>query len=418
MARQLQDRAAQAASGDGPVDLCIINTCTVTGKASMQSRQAVRRATRANPNARIVVTGCYAQTAPQEILDIPGVDLVLGNDGKPRIADMVCNRPADPPSAAAAATAMLEDQRMSRSGRTDRARPFLKIQDGCNARCSYCIVPVARGVSRSLPVEDALSSIERLNEAGYPEIVLTGIHLGHYGLDLDPPSNLLSLLKAIRQLQSARRVRLSSIEPQELTGDLIRFVASAAAGPSAICPHFHVPLQSGDDDILRRMNRPYTREFFRELILRIKHHLPDASVGVDVLVGFPGESEAAFENTCALLDELPVTYLHVFPFSRRSGTPADLLPDQVPAAVLKARCRQIRLIGYNKKLEYYTYFINKTLEVVAESIVDADNGWMKGTSANYLPVMFRGRAEQIRTIVPVRIERVDLQGGVTGTVVS
>ena len=344
MARQLRDRAVEAASGDGPVDLCIINTCTVTGKASMQSRQAVRRATRANPNARIVVTGCYAQTAPQEICDIPGVDLVLGNDGKPRIAEMICNRAVDLPFAAATATSELEDQRRTFSGQADRARPFLKVQDGCNARCSYCIVPVARGVSRSLPVEDALSSIERLNDAGYPEIVLTGIHLGHYGLDLDPPSNLLSLMKRIRQLQSVRRVRLSSIEPQELSPELIRFVAGAAVGPAAICPHFHVPLQSGDDEILQRMNRPYTRKFFRELILDINHHLPEASVGVDVLVGFPGESEAAFVNTCALLDELPVTYLHVFPFSRRKGTPADLLPNQVPADVLKARCRRIRLI--------------------------------------------------------------------------
>ena len=418
IARQLKDRYAAVEADDGPVSLCIINTCTVTGKASMQSRQAVRQALRTYPNARIVVTGCYAQTAPDEIGSIPGVDLILGNDGKHRIAEAIGQPSADSRNIIHKSISSDMDRWIPGSPQIDRARPFVKIQDGCNARCSYCIVPRARGASRSLPMEDALLSIQHLAEDGYPEAVLTGIHLGHYGLDFDPPSDLLTLLKHIRQQRCIQRVRLSSVEPLELTTDLIRFAAGASDRPAAICPHFHIPLQSGDNDILRRMRRPYTSEFFRDLVQEIRQYLPDASLGVDVLVGFPGETDAAFERTCELLQQLPVTYLHVFPFSRRKGTPAEHMPDQVPTAVLKTRCRQIRSIGFNKKLAYYNQFHDKILEVVVESFADAATGMMKGTSANYIPVNFNGHTNQLRTIVSVRVDRVDPSGFVFGTVVS
>ena len=417
IARQLRDRYAAAGADDEPVNLCIINTCTVTGKASMQSRQAVRQALRAYPKARIVVTGCYAQTAPDDISSIPGVDLILGNDGKHRIVQEIGRQSADSQNRIPGSASSGMDHWIPGSPQEDRARAFVKIQDGCNARCSYCIVPTARGASRSLPVADALQSIQRLAEDGYPEAVLTGIHLGHYGLDLDPPSDLLTLLKYIRQQQYIQRVRLSSIEPPELTADLIRFTAGASDRPAAICPHFHIPLQSGDNEILRRMHRPYTREFFQDLVQEIRHHLPDASLGIDVLVGFPGETDAAFENTCELLQQLPVTYLHVFPFSRRKGTAAEHMPDQVPPATLKARCRRIRYIGFNKKLAYYNRFHDKILEVVVESFADAATGQMKGTSANYIPVTFTGHTKQLRTIVSVRVDRIDPSGFVFGTVV-
>ena len=418
IAGQLRKQAAEAVSGEDPVDLCVINTCTVTAKASMQSRQAVRQAMRAYPDARIVVTGCYAETAPREIRSIPGVDLVLGNDGKQRLAEMICDPDSDPPAAADTGPAADPRPWWPPSGRSERARPFVKIQDGCNARCSYCIVPLARGASRSLPADDALERIRHLGVAGYPEVVLTGIHLGHYGLDLNPPTDLLTLLKHIRHRQLIRRVRLSSIEPQELTGEMIRFAAGACKGPASICPHFHIPLQSGDNDILRRMRRPYSRELFTDVVAQVRHHLPGASIGIDVLVGFPGETDAAFENTCSLLMQLPVTYLHVFPFSRRRGTPADRLSDQVHPAVLKARCRRVRSIGSIKKLEYYEQFRGKILEVVAETVVDPATQRIKGTSANYIPVTFEGRTDRLRTIVPVRVERVDPSGSVFGTLVS
>jgi threonylcarbamoyladenosine tRNA methylthiotransferase MtaB len=418
IARQLQDRAAEAAVGEDPVDMYIINTCTVTAKASMQSRQAVRQALRAHPDARIVVTGCYAQTAPQEIRDIPGVELVLGNDGKHRIAEILSNRPADARKMIDGMPAGTDNPWPLSPVRDDRARPLLKIQDGCNARCSYCIVPLARGTSRSLPQENVLRCIRRLGDAGYPEVVLTGIHLGHYGLDLMPPSDLLTLLKRIRQQELVQRVRLSSIEPLELTDELIAFAADSRNETTAICPHFHVPLQSGDNEILRRMRRPYTREIFRDRVLGIRRHFPDASIGVDVLVGFPGETAAAFDSTCSLLKQLPVTYLHVFPFSPRKGTPADRMPDPVPADVLKARCRRLRAIGSKKKTDFYNRFSAKILEVVAETVADAENGLIKGTSANYIPVMFKGRAEQLRSIVSVRVERVDPPGVLFGTIVS
>ena len=418
IANQLQQQAIKAVDGQEPADLCIINTCTVTGKASMQSRQAVRQAMRANPNARIVVTGCYAQTAPQEIRAIAGVDLILGNDGKHRIVEMLHpETPGDLPRAEIVPAAS-NPRWLAAAALTPRARAFLKVQDGCNARCSYCIVPAARGASRSQPVEDVLDSICRLADAGYPEVVLTGIHLGHYGLDLDPPSNLLALLRKIRKQTAVRRVRLSSIEPLELGDDLICLAAESAGDQTAICPHFHVPLQSGDNGILRRMQRPYTREMFRDLIRRIKRNIPAAGLGVDVLVGFPGESDAAFENTCLLLEELPVTYLHVFPFSRRSGTPADRMPDQLPAAIVKKRCRRLRTIGKKKKLDFYRQHTGCTLEVVAESYVDAEHRMIKGTSANYIPVTFKGSADMLRRLVSVRIDRLDPHGRVFGTVQS
>ena len=418
LARQLQSRCAQQACDSDPVDLCIINTCTVTAKASMQSRQAVRQAMRASPNAHIVVTGCYAQTAPEEIRRISGVDQVVGNDDKHRVAELVCRRQGDPATAPDHKPTETPVRWMPPANRTERTRAFLKVQDGCSARCSYCIVPAARGASRSLPVEDVLDSIRQISTSGYPEIVLTGIHLGHYGLDLQPACDLLSLLKKIRQQKAAGRVRLSSIEPLELSTDLIAFTADCGNGPASICPHFHVPLQSGDDDILRRMRRPYTRQQFRERIMEIKRRLPAASVGVDVLVGFPGETDAAFDNTAALLRQLPVTYLHVFPFSRRKGTPADRLPDQVPAGVIKERCRIIRSIGNQKKLDFYNQLTSKILEVVAESVTGGDPAVIKGTSANYVPVRFKGGSELLRTIVSVRVERVDPRGQVFGTVVS
>ena len=418
IARQLKDRYGAVEADGGSVTLCIINTCTVTGKASMQSRQAVRQALRTYPDARVVVTGCYAQTAPQEIDGISGVDLILGNDGKHRIVEEIGMPPADLLKKTNESVSSGNKQWIPGSHQTDRARPFVKIQDGCNARCSYCIVPLARGASRSLPMKDALLAIQHLAEDGYPEAVLTGIHLGHYGLDLDPPSDLLTLLKNIRQQKTIQRVRLSSIEPLELTADLIRFTADAGDRPAAICPHFHIPLQSGDDDVLRRMRRPYTSDFFRELVQEIRQHLPEASLGVDVLVGFPGETEAAFQRTCEFLQQLPVTYLHVFPFSRRKGTAAYQMPNQVPTPVLKTRCRQIRSIGFDKKLAYYNQFHDKILEVVVESFVDADTGLMKGTSANYIPVNFTGHANQLRTIVSVRVDRVDPSGFVSGTIVS
>ncbi len=395
-------------------DLCIINTCTVTGKAAMQSRQAIRQAVRANPKAEIVVTGCYAQTSPQELLEIPGVSRVINQAEKAMIPDLIlkgrCRDRLD-------GVRVKTDYRSSQHppvGFGRRSRPFLKIQDGCSAFCTYCIVPYARGPSRSADADDVLEGIRRLNSAGYHEVVLTGIHLGNYGLDLTPPCDLLTLLKRVRDSGLIDRVRLSSIEPRELTPRLIAFVAAAASGPGRICPHFHIPLQSGSNRILRQMGRPYDRQYFRELLRSIAEQISAAAIGVDVLVGFPGETEAEFEHTWALIEELPVSYLHVFPFSARKGTPAYGFPNQVSRREIQQRAGRLRQLGRQKKAAYYKKFIGETVEIVVEKNSNADSEYIKGTSSNYIPILVKGQRAAFNSLIQVQVEHVDNQLNVYG----
>jgi threonylcarbamoyladenosine tRNA methylthiotransferase MtaB len=315
IARDLQKAKWAPAGKDEQADLCIVNTCTVTQKASLQSRQAVRRAIRTNPGARIVVTGCYAQTQSAEIEKISGVHYVIGHSEKHHLVEYILTQPA---RAASHPIAICTDIRLENRFKPfagvvygSRTRPFLKIQDGCDSFCTYCIVPFARGPSRSMNPAEVLENIGQLGRAGYHEVVLTGVHLGNYGLDLTPETGLYDLLHRIHESNTIDRVRLSSIEPLELTDDIIRCVAESPH----FCRHFHVPLQSGDDRILKRMQRPYSAGFFRERVRIIQELLPDAAVGVDVLIGFPGETQAAFENTYGIIQELPVAYQHVLPFS-------------------------------------------------------------------------------------------------------
>ncbi|UCH21904.1 MAG: tRNA (N(6)-L-threonylcarbamoyladenosine(37)-C(2))-methylthiotransferase MtaB [Deltaproteobacteria bacterium] len=397
-------------------DLCIINTCTVTQKASMQSRQAIRRAIRSNPKAKIIVTGCYAQTAPEEIKEISGIQQIISQADKYKLPEIITK------GAACEITGSVSDgpKRLFDSfplpGYGKRTRPFLKVQDGCNAFCTYCIVPYARGPSRSLPLEDVLTNIRKLSEAGYREVVLAGIHLGCYGLDLSPKTNLLELLQHIRDSKTIEQIRLSSIEPQELNGNIIDFVAQSSPAPGSVCQHFHIPLKSGDDEILKRMKRPYTGKFFRELIMKIHRVLPDAASGVDILVGFPGESEAAFDTTYALIEALPISYLHVFPFSGRKGTPAYTFDDKIPPQVIKDRCRKMRNLGSLKKKNFYRRFLGKSLKTLIEAATDKKTGLVKGRTTNYIPVLVAGEKVPANTLVEVRIDKVADDNSVFGTV--
>lgn len=388
-------------------DVCIVNTCTVTRKASMQSRQALRRAVRANPGARIMATGCYAQTASDEIKAIEGVTDIVGQADKQAIGGMVCEQPWRAVGCLVGGGGDVgrkrEFQPMSIAVTAPRTRPFLKIQDGCNAFCTYCIVPFARGRSRSLPPEKVLNRISRLAEAGYCEVVLTGIHIGVYGRDLTPPASLTDLLVRIKRSSPIARVRISSIEPLELTDEIIRIVAQA----EVFCRHFHIPLQSGDDEILKAMGRPYSRQAFRELILRLNQVLPEAAIGVDTLIGFPGEGEKEFDNTYALIEELPVSYLHVFPFSARPGTAAAELPGRVQPDALKARCDRMRRLGQKKRMNFYRKFIGEKVAVLIEAKRDAASGLLKGISSNYLPVFIDAGDELKNTIIDVKIERLE-----------
>ena len=305
------------ACGHENAEITLVNTCIVTQRASTQSRQAVRRAIRENPAGKTAAVGCYAQVYPEELTKIEGLDLVIDNQSKGRLPGLLNGRQGR------STGQVSEFQPIKRF--LDRTRAFLKIQDGCQSFCTYCIVPFARGPLRSLAPSRVIQSLRSLSEEGYKEVVLTGIHLGKYGADLKQGMSLNGLLKNIGKSDLPLRIRLSSIEPNEIGREIIDMVASE----DRLCRHFHVPLQSGDDQILKRMNRPYGAREFRELLESIHERIPLAAVGVDVMVGFPGENEGAFNNTYELIRDLPVSYLHVFPFSPRKGTAAADFPDQI-----------------------------------------------------------------------------------------
>ena len=393
-------RVVPFASG---AELVVVNTCTVTAATDAQSRNLVRRARRLNPTCRVVVTGCYAQIDPQALADLPGVDLVIGNEEKRELlhhlhgsgADRVIV--ADIRQATAAAIPVL-------SCITERSRAFVQVQNGCDACCSYCIIPHARGPSRSAPPEQVLTQLRQLSTQNAAEIVLTGIHVGAYGLDLRPPTALLDLLRCIEAETAVRRLRLGSIEPTEITPALIDHLATS----TMVCPHLHIPLQAGDDAVLQRMRRPYGREDFRTLIQQIRAALPEAAIGVDVIAGFPGESDAEFAHTVHLLEELPVTHLHVFPFSRRPGTAAAAMPGHLPGDVKKARAERLRLLGAEKLQAFAARFVGRALEVVVEG--GGQGGLLKGLTRNYLELRFAGPVELVGRCATVRV--LAAEGGV------
>lgn len=409
IARELMGADWTAAAESEKADVCIVNTCTVTQKASMQSRQAVRRAIRSHPQAHILVTGCYAQVCPDDFRDIKGVHYIVGQAQKQAIGHMV-RKIHDEPLPGAVPTGSGRDQKPGFEPKNppppladSRTRPFLKIQDGCDAFCTYCIVPYARGRSRSMPLENVLQCIDQVATAGYHEVVLTGIHLGAYGRDLSPGCDLAQLLERIQAAGSIDRVRLSSIEPFELTPEIIDRVA----GSEIFCRHFHIPLQSGDDEILKKMGRPYCARDFERLIHKIHGAMPDAAIGVDTLIGFPGESAAAFARTLELIAALPVSYLHVFPFSVRPGTAAAKFSGRIDAAVIKERCEQMRRLGNEKRARFYRQFIGRAQRVLVESRRDSVTGFLKGISSNYLPVLIDAGDELKDKLVEVIITKME-----------
>jgi threonylcarbamoyladenosine tRNA methylthiotransferase MtaB len=405
IAEQLADLGWQVAEGQTTADLCIINTCTVTQKAAMQCRQAARRAIRDNPGALTVVTGCYAQISPEVFSGIENVHYVIGNACKSQIARLVSGN-----TERTSVMTLVEDlstpcpfQDMPLTKFGNRTRPFLKIQDGCDAFCSYCIIPYARGRSRSLSPEVIIERLKGLKEGGYEEAVLCGINLGRYGEDLEPSTSVLDLIQEIDGPATMSRLRLSSIEPGELSDDLLKVIAAS----ENVCPHLHIPLQSGDDDVLKAMNRPYSSAYYRDLIHRIVSLVPDVAIGVDVLVGFPAETQGAFEKTCSLIEGLPVAYLHVFPFSRIEGTAAAAFSDTVPSEEIKKRAQHVRGIGQAKRAEFYKKAVGSTYEVLIEGKRDRVTGRLKGLTRNYIPVLVEGSDEWMNRLVQTRITKVE-----------
>ncbi len=372
-------------------DVYIVHSCAVTSKAGFQTRQLLRRAGRANPRALVVAAGCYAQLDADRIARERLATHILGNPAKFDLASWLklpgtFESPCRATENAHRSRPEFEILPVSRM-HTGRTRAMLKIQDGCDSFCSYCVVPHVRGRCRSLPRPGVLDQMDRLVSAGYGEIVLTGIHLGQWGKDLSPAEDLRGLLKAVNRAVHPPRVRLSSLEPMELDSALLGAVSSYPW----ICPHLHVPLQSGDAEILERMGRPYTPRYYADLVMQISEALPRAAIGADVLTGFPGESDAQFRNTFDLIERLPLSYLHVFPFSPRPGTPAATFPDRVQGRELKERARILHELGRRKKREFRQKFVGKRLEVLIETRL-ASGSW-GGLSTNYINVIIRAEDE-------------------------
>jgi threonylcarbamoyladenosine tRNA methylthiotransferase MtaB len=377
-------------------DCYIVNTCTVTGKTDYQSRQLIRRAIRKNPAAAVFVTGCYAQRAPAEIARIPGVRIIAGNTEKADLPELVRETAGGkgPQILVGEIRGEKGFSRLEAAVFPEHTRAFLKIQDGCDAFCSYCIVPHARGRSRSLPSTEVAERLATLAGGGYREVVLTGIHLGAYGRDLAPPEDLAAVIRRCADERTVERLRLSSIEPREITDELIALAGSSGV----ICRHLHIPLQSGDDGILAAMRRDYDAAFFRDLVQKVRFAIPGVAVGIDVMAGFPGETEAAFANTLRLVEAMPVAYLHVFPYSRRPGTPAAEMPGQVPEGEKKRRARILRRIGEEKRSAFAARFIGEPITVLIEGRKDHATGYPVGFTDNYIPVAVRGGAEANRIV--------------------
>jgi threonylcarbamoyladenosine tRNA methylthiotransferase MtaB len=383
-----------------PADAVIINTCTVTAKAARQSRQAVRRAVTANPDALIVVTGCHAQVDPESMAAIHGVHLIVGHAAKDELPELLMSgRPAGPVRHGLDLTDLPPLGLRSTGRFRHRTRGFLKIQDGCDQACAYCAVPGARGPSRSITFEDFRTGLGQLLDVGHKEIVLTGIHLGAYGRDLLSPTTLSRALESVVDLirEHEARLRLSSIEPGEITPDLIRLIKQGGV----ICPHLHVPIQSGDDQVLRAMGRPYTAAQVRGLIEELHGEIPGLGLGADFLAGLPGETEAAFERTVELVEQLPLTYLHVFPYSPRPDTAAVGLPDQVPPATAAARAGILRDLDAKKRRAFMEQNLTRIRPVLIEA-QKSDGRW-SGRTDNYLPVVVAGPGISRGRIVPVRL---------------
>lgn len=474
--RQLRERGLERAGEPAEAGLVVLNTCTVTAAADQDARAAIRRIHRKNPQAQILVTGCYAQRAPEEIAALPGVSQVVGNSHKHMLAEIAGVGPqtsdlllrltdldgqSDPQTNGFVPLTQLtgsgqgptSEVRRPRSdarspifvsdifahtelqaapvfnSANERTRPNLKVQDGCDNRCSFCVIPYVRGQSRSLKMDEVIREVGALVTAGYREVVISGINLGRWGRDLDAspqPSAVgkesprpttdcrqlvfQDLVRTILSETTLQKLRISSVEPMDWSNELIQMMAQSPR----IAKHAHVPLQSGSDAVLRRMHRKYRPWHYREKIEKIRAAMPAAAIGADVMVGFPGETDAEFDETRRLVEDLPFTYLHVFTYSARPGTPASLMGKQVPAHVARERSRILRDLSAEKKLTFMRGFAGKPIEVITLNVTggDQDGEYTEGLTDNYLAIRVRGNHSPNRWI-PARVERV-LDGTLVG----
>lgn len=385
-------------------DVYVINTCTVTNTGDKKSRQVIRRAIRRNPEAVIAVTGCYAQTTPHEIMAIPGVDIVVGTSGREQLIDYVNQYLQDrqPINAVSNIMKAREYEELDVPEFTDRTRASLKIQEGCNNFCTFCIIPWARGLMRSRKPESVIEQANKLVAAGYKEIVLTGIHTGGYGEDLED-YNLARLLRDLdTKVPGLARIRISSIEASQITDEVIEILNSS----DKMCRHLHVPLQAGDDQVLKRMRRKYTTDEYRATIEKLHQALPDVAITTDIIVGFPGETEEMYENGFRFIEEMKFAELHVFPYSKRSGTPAARMEDQVDEEIKNRRVHELIELSNRMAVEYSSKFVGQVLEVIPEEPYKEapESGLYVGHADNYLKLVFQANESLVGKICMVRVD--------------
>jgi len=408
--QELLDASAIRAGSAMTADVVVVNTCTVTEEADREARQMIRRIAARNPNARVIVTGCYAQRAPEELAAMPHVSHVVGNSHKPLVGSLALRvLDSDPAPVHAAGRAEVfcssiflqnELKRETHPGSGGRTRAIVKVQDGCNANCSFCIIPSVRGRSRSLEPALVIGEVSALVDRGYKEVVLSGIHLGTYGRDLD--DNRITLCELAHRIldgvPALERLRLSSIEPLEVTPEIVDLVATHPR----MAHHFHVPLQSGSRRVLRDMRRPYQASYYSDLVRSIRERACDAAIGADVMVGFPGETDAEFAETFRLIENSPLTYLHVFPYSSRPGTPAAELSAQVPSHVAQFRAKALRNLIAGKNEKFRQSMVGRSLDVLVLQPGEA-------LSTNFLRVRVMDRLPA-NEWVPVKITAIDADG--------
>lgn len=408
IARSFEEDGYIRVDFDDPADIYVINTCSVTENADKQFKQIVRKALKTNPKAFLVAVGCYAQLKPEELASVDGVDLVLGAKEKFNITQYIDDLTKNNEGIVHSCEISETDFYVGSYSIGDRTRAFLKVQDGCDYKCTYCTIPMARGISRSDTIENILSNAKKISDKGIKEIVLTGVNIGDYGKgefgNKKHEHTFLELVQALDKVEGIERLRISSIEPNLIKDETIDFIAQS----KSFVPHFHIPLQSGSNEILKKMKRRYLRELYVSRVAKIREVMPDACIGVDVIVGFPGETDEHFLETYHFLNELDISYLHVFTYSERDNTEAVLMDGVVPDAVRAKRSKMLRGLSAKKRNAFYESQLGKEKTVLFES--DNKQGYIHGFTENYVKVKAPWDPALVNTLHKVKLTKIDVDG--------
>lgn len=406
MAELFIDNGYEIVDFEEYADVYVINTCTVTNMSDRKSRQIIRRAKKINPDSIVAVTGCYAQTAPDDVINIEGVNLILGTKDRKDIVSMVEEASKDGVLSFVGDIMKTHNfEELSVKTYRDRTRAFVKIQEGCNQFCSYCIIPYARGPVRSRAFDEVINEIKRLAAEGFSEVVLTGIHVASYGADIGD-CDLATVIKAVNEIDGIKRIRLSSIEPMAINSDFIEKIKDS----DKLCPHFHISLQSGCDETLKRMNRKYTSSEYEKIVKDLRKYYPDVAITTDIMVGFPGEDDEEFSKTEEFVKKIEFAEAHVFQYSQRKGTPAASRPDQVSPDIKEKRSKIIIELTNKSREEFLKRFIGRTMDVLFEQPSSSQKGYFEGKTDNYITVLVPTSKNLSGEFLKVRLEEITPDG--------